>query len=223
MRRRFRLRFRDRLLALWFPSRCLLCGRVVEPDELFCPACWKERPESPEVRRFRLPRAFSVYAPLRYEGGFRKTLHALKFQGEKGLSEPVGQLMASVAEPLPHPDLVTWVPMTPEKKRGRGYDQSELLARAVARALNCPCLPLIGKTRDTATQHELSEKERVKNVKGAYAADSLAKGKTVLLVDDIVTTGSTISECALALYAAGAKDVVGLCAANADKKEGTAP
>lgn len=222
MKLTFSPRLQDRLLSLWFPSRCLLCGKAVRVDELFCPACREHCPSAPQRRSFSLPQEFCVYAPLPYAGGFRKTLHALKFQGQKGRGEAIGQLMASILEAPLSAELVTWVPMTPQKQLARGYNQSEALARAAARALGLPALPILTKLRETATQHELSREARKENVRGAYAADQRANGKAILLIDDIVTTGSTICECAAALYGAGAKQVVGLCAANAEdlKEEG---
>ena len=209
-------RLRDRLLSLFFPARCLICGKVVRADELFCPACRARLPAEPQRRSFPLEQEFTVYAPLPYASGFRRTLHAMKFEGEKGRAEAIGQLMASVFAEPPEAQLVAWVPMTPQKQLDRGYNQSEVLAKAAARALKLPALPVLKKVRDTATQHELSRGERIGNVKDAFRADVRCKEKTILLVDDIVTTGSTICECAKALYEAGAKEVVGLCAADAD-------
>lgn len=217
MKQTFSPRLRDRLLSLFFPSRCLICGKVVRADELFCPACRERLPAKPRQRIFTLPREFSVSAPLPYAGGFRRTLHALKFDGQKGRGEAIGRLMASVFEAAPEAQLVAWVPMTPQKELERGYNQSKVLAKAVARALKLPALPVLKKVRETATQHELSREERIHNVKAAYRADPRANGKTILLVDDIVTTGSTICECAKALYDAGANEVIGLCAASADE------
>ena len=216
MKQTFSPRLRDKLLSLFFPARCLLCGKVVHTDELFCSACRGRLPAEPQRRSFPLEQEFIVCAPLSYAGGFRRTLHALKFEGQKGRGEAVGQLMASVFEKPPEAQLVTWVPMTPQKEFERGYNQSEVLARAAARAFGIPALPVLKKVRETATQHELSREERIENVKNAYRADSRVKDKSILLVDDIVTTGSTICECAKALYQAGAKEVIGLCAADAD-------
>ena len=216
MKHTFSPRLRDKLLSFFFPSRCLFCGKVVRADEYFCPACAEQLPAKPRQRSFSVPQELTVYAPLPYAGGFRRTLHALKFEGQKGRAEAIGQLMASVFEEPPTASLVTWVPMTPQKEFERGYNQSELLARAVARALKIPALPVLKKVRETATQHELSREERIENVRKAYRADARVKNKTILLIDDIVTTGSTICECAKALYDAGAKEVIGLCAANAD-------
>ncbi len=211
----------ERLLCLLFPARCLLCGELISSDRLFCPACAADVPEKPFERRYSLPAAgadgFRVVSPMSYEGGFRKTLHSFKFGGQTALAKPLGRLMSQAlgaSEPF---DGVTWVPMTKRKKRQRGYDQSELLARSAAKALKLPVLPLLKKVRETDVQHELSKKGREKNVKKAYQAGPEAAGKSLLLVDDIVTTGSTLRECAGALYAAGAKRVTGLCAADAQE------
>lgn len=212
------LRLRDKLLAILFPSRCLICGKVCCINELFCPACRKKLPANPCTRYFLLPQELAVYAPLVYEGGFRHTLHSFKFQGEKLLSEPIGQLMASALPHAVQADLVTYVPMTLQKQKERGYNQSERLAKAVAHTLNLPCNAALRKIKETATQHDLTREERLKNPVGAYYAGTAVAGKTVLLIDDIVTTGSTISECASALYRAGAAAVVGLCAASAEWK-----
>ncbi len=209
------------ILNLFFPARCLFCGTLLPPGHCVCEDCRKEHLSKPPlVRRYSLPGAgaegFSVVSATVYEGGFRKTLYRFKFRGEKGLSRPLGKLLAETAEQTGQSfQAVTWVPMTKTKKRKRGYDQSELLAKAAAKALELPCLPLLEKARETETQHQLPRRQRLSNVKHAYEAKPECRGKAVLLVDDIVTTGATLRECASALYEAGAVRVAGLCAADA--------
>ncbi len=210
---------KEKLLSLLYPARCLNCGKVVPQGGLFCPACKRVAPERPYLRRFSLPGAgaegFMILAPMSYVGGFRTTLHEFKFRGRKALAFPIGRLMAQTAAAAGDRfDAVVWTPMEKRKRRKRGYDQSELLAKAVAEELALPCLPLLEKVRDTGVQHMLSRRERESNVKGAYRAGNSAAGKALLLVDDIVTTGATLTECAKALYAAGAIKVTGLCAAD---------
>ncbi len=210
-------------LGFFFPPRCLLCGARIAPGEALCGACGKKLPEGPRERRFRLTAGngekFVVMAPFAYTGGCRENIHRMKFQGKKALARPFGRMMAAAAEGLGTFDGVAWVPLSPAGKKKRGYDQSQLLARSVAKALGLPLLPILRKVRDTAVQHELPRQERLANVKMAYEAGSGAAGKRVLLVDDIVTTGATMTECALALYRAGAKEVAGLCIADAPLKE----
>ena len=212
------------LLQLLFPARCLFCGALVPPEENHplrnvCEACEKERLQTPLLRRYSLPGAgeagFSVFSAAAYEGGFRKTLYRFKFRGEKSLSKPLGKLLAETARQTGQSfDGVAWVPMTKAKKRKRGYDQSELLAREAAKTLGLPCLPLLEKRKETETQHQLPRRQRLSNVKNSYEARPEARGKALLLVDDIVTTGATLRECAKALYEAGAARVTGLCAAD---------
>lgn len=209
----------ERLLCLLFPARCILCGKLIYPEEIFCPRCQKELPREPYRREYE---KLSVVSPLLYAGEARKAMHRLKFQGERDLARPMGRLLAQTAEEgLPPVDGVVWAPMSETKKRERGYDQSELLAKSAAKALGVPCLPVLRKVRETGIQHELSRDGREENVKNAYGVrKSLVagvKGRRLLLIDDIVTTGATLRECAKALYDAGAESVAAVCVADASK------
>lgn len=208
--------WKERAWCLFFPARCLLCGRAVHAEQLFCAGCAANLPETPFFREFPLAGGWlHVLAPLSYEGGFRRTLHRLKFQEERGLAKPIGQMMAQAAEGFETPfDGVAWVPMSPKKLRKRGYNQSELLAKAVAKELGLPAWDLLEQVRETDTQHSLTRAQRADNVRGAYRAKSAALGKRLLLVDDIVTTGATLRACAQGLYGAGAQKVCAVCAAN---------
>ena len=211
---------KERFWSWFFPARCLLCDTVIPAGETFCRDCVKKLPEKPFSRRLALPGAgaegFPVFSSLSYEGGYRQTIYRFKFRGQKDLAKPMGRLIAETARTTGISfDAVTWVPMTAQKRKQRDYDQSELLAKAAAMELELPCLPLLKKVRENQTQHELSAKQRWLNVKNAYRAENEVQGKVLLLVDDIVTTGATIGECAKVLYGAGAKAVVGVCAADA--------
>ena len=210
--------WRERLVCLFFPARCLTCGKAVRAQRLVCRACAASLPQKPFFQEFPLPRAqegrLAVVAPLSYEKGTRRTLRRLKFQEERALAKPLAALMAqAVGQWGREFDGVVWVPMSPKKLQQRGYNQSQLLAKSLAKELHLPCWDLLEQVRETATQHELSRAERADNVRGAYRARPAARGKDLLLVDDIVTTGATLRACALALYEAGARQVCGLCAA----------
>lgn len=211
------LGWRERLWCLFLPARCLCCGRAVRPKRLFCPGCVPALPKEPLSREFPLPGggSLAVAACFPYEKGFRRTLHRLKFQEERALARPLGTLMAEAASSLGEElDGVTWVPMSPQKLRRRGYNQSELLAKAVAKELGLPAWDLLEQVRETDTQHSLTRAQRADNVRGTYRAKSAALGKRLLLVDDIVTTGATLRACAQGLYGAGAQKVCAVCAAN---------
>lgn len=209
------LTWKERLLCLVFPARCLGCGRAVLPQRLFCEDCVPKRPKEPFFQRIPLEEgSLTVGAPLPYQEGFRQTLHRLKFQEEWGLSKPLALVMAETAGALPGEfTLVTWVPMSDKKLRMRGYNQSALLGRAVAKELGLPCGEVLEQVRETETQHLLGRSQRADNVRGAYRAKPRVGGERVLLVDDILTTGATMGSCAQALYQAGACWVAGLCAA----------
>src|SRR5699024_3264493 len=100
--------------------------------------------------------------------------------------------------------VITWIPVSLQRKKQRGYDQSELLARRMGKVWKRPASPLLLKKKDNKTQHELSKKERLLNVKGVYEAQGEITGKRILLVDDILTTGSTMQEAASVLWKNGA-------------------
>lgn len=209
---------------MFFPARCLKCGKAVASQRLFCGECAQDLPEAPILREFPLPgesRWLEVAAPLPYEEGFRRTLHRLKFSEERYLAEPLGLLMAEAAQAFSRPmDGVVWVPMSSKKLRQRGYNQSQLLAQQAAKAMGLPAWELLSQVQETRAQHQLSRRERADNVRDAYRAAPGALGKNLLLVDDIVTTGATLRSCALALYQAGAKGVWGICAASTPLRPG---
>ena len=217
----FRISPTERLLALFFPARCLECGCVVTVDELFCRECERRVLREPCLKLLTRPDAgidgLMTAAPMKNEGGFRDTILRYKFQGYRGLSKPLGRLMARAAPALDKEfDCVTYVPLSEKSRKSRGYNQALLLAGSVAEQLELPLIHALKKVRETEAQHELSRPKRFKNVKGAYEAVRELNGERVLLIDDIITTGATILECAATLYKAGAGKVCGLCAALTD-------
>ena len=118
--------------------------------------------------------------------------------------------MKLISTEEPEVDVVTWVPISRLRRFVRGYDQDELLARAVAAELNLPCRPLLTKIRHNRTQSGIQGyAKRRANVLGVYRCpepEAVAKQR-ILLVDDILTTGATLSECARVLLTAGAKEI----------------
>ncbi len=213
------------LLSLFFPRRCLGCGKPVEADRCFCSGCRKWELAEPSLKRLEafLPggRSFLCVSALPYREGIRNALYRFKFRGKRGLADPFAQLMAAAAEKeglLQKDTVIAFVPMDKKHRRQRGYNQSEELAKALGKRTGLPVKRLLERTQlKNSTQHTLSAKERRRNVKGAYRAAGDVKGKRILLVDDIVTTGATLRECAAVLYKAGAGEIATLCAAQAQR------
>lgn len=216
VRTEFQPRLGDWLLGALFPARCLICGEVVRVGVLICEACQEDLPQGMVHRTLPLKdgRSLEVAAALPYEGGFRETLLRMKSK-ERGLTRPVAQLTAEAARAHEKEfSLAAYVCKHPEDRRRNGYDPSQLLAKHLAAELGIPLGHVLEKQRKTQRQHDLGRKAREVNLLGAYRAVGDISGKTVLLVDDIVTTGSTLTECARALYEAGAGQVWAVCAAS---------
>lgn len=153
----------------------------------------------------------SARAPLRYEGVGKEIVHALKYQG---YTQVVGRLMAPLmSEVIEGPfDTVTCVPLHRSRRRSRGFNQAELMARVVAERIKVPFLDKLEALRRTRDQTELSAAERRRNVEGSIKARGPLQGR-VLLIDDVFTTGATFDAGARALVRAGADEVhaVSLC------------
>lgn len=160
-----------------------------------------------------------------YSGKVRHSLLLYKFYNRRSYGSVFGRLLAMrlLEKPLCDYDILTWVPISRLRKWRRGYDQVELIADAAGQELGSPAVPVLKKIRHTQPQSSLiGAARRRANVLGAYTVTDPAAitGKRILLLDDIITTGATASECARVLLTAGAKEVH--CAAIAapyDKKE----
>lgn len=205
----------DTLLDLLYPPRCPFCHRFLDGEMRVCSRCERSLPYMPAGgldRTFEnLDECFSV---LRYEGDVRKSLHRYKFGGVSAYAGCYAKLLAECIEDSAiYADVVTWTPLSARRLRERGYDQARLLAEGAAEYMETPCLPLLKKRRHNAAQSGTkSADERRRNVCGvyAYAGNTPLDGMTVLLVDDIVTTGATLDECAGVLRKAGAAEILAL-------------
>ncbi|XOQ44394.1 MAG: Phosphoribosyl transferase domain protein [Clostridium sp.] len=205
-------------LELLFPPRCIFCDSVIAPGTKICKECADTILPIDEIRCMNLPN-FGQNIPCivlySYENQVRDSMIRFKFRNEKRYAdfyaEQLAKLIAKHSQ-LPVFDFVTAVPISRERKQKRGYNQSELIAKKVAVRLNLPYESCLDKIRDNPEQHKLSRLERIKNVRGVYRADKKkTNGKSILLIDDIVTTGSTLCECAYVLLTSGARTV--FCAA----------
>ena len=195
-----------------FPPKCLLCRKILQEEEL--DLCHKCRTDGPECTNFRkkLPFIDSWTAVWYYEDNARHSLLRYKFRGKRSYSQGYGRLLAMRLQEA-HPegfDLLTWVPISPLRKLRRGYDQVELLARSVGQELGIQPVQLLQKVRHNRAQSGIvGEAQRRANVLGVYRVvnPELLEGKRVVLLDDIITTGTTAGECARVLLTAGAKEV----------------
>ncbi len=208
------------------PARCDLCGTVVTLHETRCADCRQAaRPKGKLCTKCGLPkekclcekqrhpdefRAFT--APYYFRSSIAKGVSRFKNYGYAELASAMAAEMASNVRTRFEGvefDCVTAVPMRPLRKRRRGYNQAELLAKALSEQLNIPYEPLLTKVMDTPSQRYSTAKERRVNLRAAFdlAPKAEVDGKTVLLADDIKTTGSTLNACALTLRAYGAAAV----------------
>lgn len=204
------------LLDWLFPRRCLFCRRLTPPGEDCCPQCRENIPRPPEALcRVKMGDVERLYAGLYYAGRVPVAIGQLKFRQQPRLSgvlvdfltERAGQALMEEGC-----DFVCDVPMHPSRQRQRGYNQAQLLAKDLAKALDLPYVPCLEKSRLSAVQHELSGEERRLAQRDSYRCIPL-QGQKVLLVDDVCTTGATMEECAKTLRAAGAGSVIGAAVA----------
>lgn len=232
--RRGTLRFRQiggqawgRLIDLLFPPQC---GGCRTPGSLWCEACraavqpivppWCDQCGQPFVtdRLCASCRAHplvieKIRSVALFDGVLREAIHQFKYQRLSSLAEPFGELLADYwrAEQLAADWLIP-VPLHPSRERDRGYNQSELLARGLARRVKAPVSSTgLRRTRVTAVQMTLNAAQRRENVAGAFeCGEARVRGARVVLIDDVGTTGATLDACAQAVLKAGAASVMGL-------------
>lgn len=204
----------DLIGRLLYPPKCVLCGALLEKDETdLCHCCRSDAPFCEKSRK-KLRFLDSCVAVWYYEENVRRSLVRYKFYGAQSFASAYGRLLAMKLEQK-HPngfDILTWVPVSPVRKFFRGYDQVELLARAVGSELGITPVPMLKKIRHNRAQSRIrSEAKRRANVLGAYQVTEpeTVRGKTIVLLDDIITTGATMGECARMLLTAGALEVHG--------------
>ena len=208
----------DRLRALLFPDRCRLCGKVVKYGVKVCPSCRKEAKvicgerclscgNSKKDCKCKKKSTFynGIAATFRYEGVVRTGIGLWKFKGsERHVHFFAEMVVAAIKESFGDMnfDVITFVPQTQQESEDRTYNQGEQLATAVGEKMNIPVMPLLIKLYETKRQHDLYNYEKSGNVFGIFECcnKSMIKGKNILLIDDIKTSGHTINECAKMLH-----------------------
>ncbi|MCS7163452.1 MAG: ComF family protein [Thermodesulfovibrio sp.] len=209
-----KLSLRSLLYDLVFNEDCPICSRNSHfRYSPFCETCWRkiESFSSHRIYSGKFHSEFWKYVDSlssfgAYEGILKEAIHYFKYVGIKRFGKELGKLFISIKPP--EVDLLIPVPLHISKLRKRGFNQSATLAKEYADTWRIPLsLTSLIKVRDTKDQASLEAKERWINVRDAYLAKNLKKGIKVGLVDDVVTTGATIMECAKALKKAGVREI----------------
>lgn len=213
------------LLYSVFPRRCALCGEVIEIDETVCSSCKNNvRIKSPKCKKCgrekskctckysrKSPEYTGVTAPFYFDGNVIKAVHRLKFQKFSELADAMAQEMAeSVLTDFEHInfDAITYIPMSEKRQKARGYNQSLLLAQKLSELLDVELEHTFYREFERGPQRGKTAKKRKADIFGAFDINDGIKpqGKTYLIVDDVKTTGSTLSECAAVLDCYGATE-----------------
>lgn len=202
-------------LAKWGPDNCQRCGsQLPGSDEpavpLLCPKC-------------RIPdwACADIRAIGPFQAPIADAIHLLKYSDRRSVAKKLSLYMERSLAGARHyreADLILSVPLHPARRRERGYNQAQLLAQALGKLLDKPCPEnIIARARHTQTQTKLNKQQRLENVKDIFTVKrpELVGGKTVILIDDVLTTGATIGSCARTLLNAGASRVLALTAAAA--------
>ncbi len=204
----------DRCLSLVAPLPAPLCGRCGVPV-MACGWCIRCAAHEPPFERAR--------AAGRFDGVLREAIHALKYRGRTAVARPLGYLAAAAFGLPPADALVVPVPAHGQRLQERGVDHALEIAQAAAEAWARPCEPgALRRIRNTRPQTALSPAQRRANVAAAFVAGPL-DGSKIVLVDDVMTSGATVSSCALALLAAGASLVQVCTVARATGRAGRWP
>jgi ComF family protein len=223
------------LLDIAFPFSCIACGREIPAapsylceecfaaiscnSSFFCAACMRRSYDGKAVCHFDSP--YMLAPACFYEGPVPALIHAFKYGKMEKVGTMLSSLLIAYMEHLPYDfsqALVACVPLHPLRRRMRGFNQSELLARAVASHFSLPYADLLRRTsftRPQASQHSAQERQR--NMRGCFALREGAalRGRTVIVVDDVSTSGATLHEAARTLKSAGARRIIGLVVAKA--------
>lgn len=235
------------LLNLLYPPHCYVCETPLEGiiKMYICANCFAmiERPKAPmclkcgamlsisisnsvdlclecanQRRFFDLARSFGIYE----DGGVLASLiWGLKYRGEVALSKELAGYLYQTFNEIGQPsqvEAITFVPLSKLRQRERGFNQAELLAKDLGKKLNLAVFPALCKIKETKPQTGLNPQERKENIKGAFALAATPSCKSILLIDDVYTTGATVNECSRVLKEGGYEQVCVLTVARAQTR-----
>lgn len=206
----------DLIAHLLYPWKCVFCESVLKDTDI-CRECEEKLPYTVgDSAMQKFPFIDKCVSPLYYKDKVRASVHRYKFGGCSAYSRRYAALMSDCVEnnlDCRSIDVISWIPLSKKRLRQRGYDQARLLAEEIAAKTGLPCRQLLQKVKNNSAQSLTRDaKQRRENVAGVYALDDGADVSVlrILLVDDVVTTGATMSEAARILRKAGAKSVFGV-------------
>lgn len=212
------IRFLREIWDFFMPQdhTCLVCGGMYF-DSLqggLCPVCRSavREAEAADLRGLLTADCAALdgaYSLVRYGDGSREQVHALKFGGIYSLGPELGREMAACAARLPEtPDALIPVPLHRRRRHDRGYNQAEMLARGIREVTGLNVrTDILLRAKRTSQNAKLDHEKRQGNVRGAFACGESPQGLSLVLIDDVLTTGATVCECAKTLKAAGARKV----------------
>ncbi|MBL8065124.1 MAG: ComF family protein [Chthonomonadaceae bacterium] len=196
-------RIGNTVLDWLYPPKCCLCGMVDQPP--ICPDCLDEFEPADDIDRGRTAELDWSRVLFAYEGRSAQAVRKLKYNRSTALASPMSGLLVKAYTEMSAMDAVLPVPIHPSRRRHRGFNQSDLLCQSFATGL--VQRDLLVRIKKTRPQVELKAHERLINMEGAFLAPKPLAGKSVLLVDDVLTTGGTAIACAKALKVSGAIEV----------------
>jgi len=209
--------FLSSLLDIFFPPKCVFCSQLLNKnDDGICSKCIESLPYADNHGK-QSGDVFDIcISPLYYTGVVRRSVLRYKFHGASHYAGTYGEFLADCIREIPDFkfDIITWVPLSKKRERSRGYDQAMLIAKTTASVLDETAIETLIKHKNVRAQSELGDKkERSANIRGAFIVTNaeMIAGKNILLIDDVVTTGTTLEECTRVLLEAGAAEV--FCAA----------
>ena len=180
--------------------KCKVCSKLLVSSGNICIDCTE------------IPKFFKkVYSPYKYKGLIKDVLKDYKYNNKPYYYKLLGELLYKyIVEININIDIISYVPLHKNKKRKRGYNQSELMAKYLGKKLNISCEKLIDRILDTKAQNQLKKEDRIKNLKNTFLPVKYLKNKNILIVDDVYTTGTTLNECSKSLLKVEENNIYGL-------------
>lgn len=212
----------EKIIRLIYPPKCIFCGKLldIKAELEICSSCYKKINFSPDIwldRRVKFQEDVHydhIICACEYSGIIKKSLVEYKFFGKSGYYRALAKILSKKIKLMLNSkkfDIIICVPLHKEREKQRGYNQALLISKVISHDIGIPIKSdILLREMDTRSQSLLNREERHKNIKGAFKIENadIVSGKSVLLVDDIFTTGSTVDECSRVLKGAGAREVI---------------